>query len=348
MAVIKAKPEKFMPFLFQLVRRRLILPEMITRVADDTFNGAQGDTVTMRVEGLRTVARKYEFRTRTAPIVLDDITGGGGIPVKLDTHTYSATGLTDEQMTLDDISWTREVIQPQAEAVANDLENDTVDAFNGILTRHTIPFAHGDDPYLVAVEAQRLLDNGAGAGLRGLVPETGRYWLVGSNVAASILAHDRVSKAQAGSNEVANTALQRGTIANIAGWPVVRSLVVDPNFSMFMHRSVLVAGFVAPVSPRGAAQSSKLTQDGFSMRWLADYDANFLRDRSIVSAFSGFTPVYDERVGGTGTDRYDLKPLEDYTMVGDDVPKTFRAIKVNFTPAGTGPESGTVLTDPTP
>lgn len=342
MAVIKAKPEKFMPFLFALVKRRLIIPEMVVRVADDTFVGAQGDTVTMRVQGLHTVARKYDFRTRNAPIVLDDIQGGGGIPVKLDTHTYSATGLTDEQMTLDEIQWVGEVIQPQAEAVANDLENDVATAFNGLVTRQTIAFANGDDPYLVGVEAQRLFD------ATKLVPTGNRFWLVGSNVAASILASDRVSKASNAGDARAATALGQAEIADIAGFKVVKSLEIDPDASWFLHKSALVLGTVAPTAPRGAKQSAKLNQDGFGMRWLCDYDANYLRDRSIVSMFSGMTPVYDERIGGTGTDRYDLKPLDAYTMTGTDVPASFRAIKVNFTPSGTGPETGTVLTDPTP
>lgn len=327
MAVIKAKPEKFMPFLFGLVQRRLIIPEMVVRVADDAFKGAKNDTVSMRVPGLFTVARKYEWRTRTNPIVLDDIEGGGTIDVTLDTHTYSATSITNEQATLDDIDWIREVMVPQSEAVANDLENDVSDAFDALLTRESLDFAHGDDPYLVAVEAQRIFDGVPGR----LVPVDNRFWLVGSNVAASILAHDRVSKSSEGANAMAQTALERGTIASIGGFRVVKSLEVDPNFSVFMSRSALVLGTVAPVPPRGAAQARRVTQGGFGMLWTFDYDSNYQRDRSVVSMFSGMTPVYDERVGGTGTDRFQLKPLEDYTMVDDDVPKSFRAIKVNFT-----------------
>lgn len=330
MAVIKAKPEKFMPFMFGLVQRQLVIPQLFTRVADDTFKGAKNDTVTMKVGGLHTVARDYEFRTRTAPIVLDDIQGEGGIPIKLDRHIYSATGLTDEQMTFDEIEWTGDVIRPQAEAVANKFERAVVDGFNTIQYRNTIDFAHGDDPYLVAVEAQRMFD------ATGLLPEEGRYWLVGSNVAASILSHERVSKASVAGDARAATALGRAALLDIGGFTIVKSLSVDPNFSAFMHRSVMVLGTVAPVAPRGANQSARVSQDGLALRWLADYDSNFLRDRSIISMFFGMTPVYDERKGGLGTDRYELKPLEDYTMVGEDVPKTFRAIKVNFTPANGG------------
>lgn len=337
MAVIKAKPEKFMPFLLGLVQRRLVVPEMVTRVADSTFVGAKDDTVSMNVPGLFTVARKYEWRTRTNPIVLDDIQGGGKIDIKLDTHTYSATGITNEQATLDEIDWVREVMVPQSEAVANDLENDVVDAFNGLKYRRTLPFAHGDDPYLVAIEAQRIFDGIPGR----LVPTDNRFWLCGSNVVASILAHDRVSKSAEGNNEVATNALVNATVARIGGFRVVKSLEVDPNFSCFMSKSALVLGTVAPVVPRGVAQGQRITRDGFGMLWTFDYDSNFQRDRSVVSMFSGMTPVYDERIGGTGTDRYQLKT--NYSGTGDDVPKSFRAIKVVFDPAGTGANEGSVL-----
>jgi hypothetical protein len=337
MAVIKALPEKFIPFTLGLVTRRLVVPAMITRVADSTFVGTQGDTVSMRVPGLYGVARKYEFRTRTAPIVLDDIQGGGKIDITLDTHTYSATGITNEQATLDELDWIREVMAPQAEAVANDLENDIVDAFNDLRYRRELPFAHGDDPYLIAIEAQRIFDGIPGR----LVPTDGRYWLCGSNVVASILSHDRVSRQAQGNDTLADNALLRAEVAQIGGFRVVKSLEVDPNFSCFMSKSALVLGVVAPVPPRGAAQAQRITEGGFGMLWTFDYDNNFMRDRSTISTFSGLTPVYDERKGGTGTDRFQLKT--NYTGVGDDVPKSFRAIKVNFDPAGTGATEGTVL-----
>jgi hypothetical protein len=326
-AVIKAKPEKFMRWLFPLAEREMVMSLLVTRVADDTFNGAQGDVVTMRIGGLRTVARKYEFRTRTAPIVLDDIEGGEGIPIKLDTHTYSATGLTDEQMTLDDIDWTSEVIAPQAKAVALDLDTDVRTAFDGLRFKRSTPFTEGTDdaagdPYKVLVEANKLLNADR------VATKSNRYWLVGSNVAAAILKHDRVSKFDwvGPSNTLA---LREATIARLAGTDVVTSDELDPDFSVLMHKSVLVMGSVAPVIPRGAKEGRRVTQNGLGLRWICDYDAAYLRDRSIVSSFSGITPVYDERVGGDGADRYDLKT---YANPETDA-VSVRAVEIPFTPA---------------
>lgn len=331
MAVIKAKAEKFIPYLFPLLARELVVPLLTTRVADDTFVGAQGDTVTMRVGNLRTIARKYEWRTRTAPIVLDDIQGGDGIPITFGTHTYSATGLTDEHYLMDEVELISEVLQPQVEAVARDLEADVIAAYNALPTRETVDFTENaanreiGDPYFVALNAQRALDR------QKRVPRNGRVWLAGANVATAILKSDRISRFDsAGADN--SSALRDATILKIADLNVVTSPEFDPNFSVVTHKSSLVLATVAPKAPRGAAMSAAARGDGFAMRWLMDYDANFLRDRSIVSMFSGISEVFDE-IFLSGAKEGQLKTPDDYTGVGADVPKSARAVRVNFTPA---------------
>lgn len=331
MAVIKAKPEKFLRYLFPLLERELVVPLLTTRIDGGDFKGAQGDTLTMRVGDLRTVARKYEWRTRTAPIVLDDIQGGDGIPITFGTHTYSATGLTDENYTMDEIELTSEVLQPQVEAVARDLEADTVAAYGDLPTREEVDFTQYDadtrlsDPYKVALKAQSALDRQKRA------PRNGRIWLVGANVAEAILEHDRVTRYDSAGDSNAS-ALRQAIIAPLAGLQVVVSQELDPDFSVVTHKSSLVLATVAPKAPRGATMSQSASAQGFSMRWLMDYDANYLRDRSIVSMFSGISEVFDE-IWLTGAKTGELKVAEDYTGVGADVPMSARAVKVNFTPA---------------
>lgn len=317
MAVAVEKVEKFMSFLWELTRRPLVMAQMITRVTDEAFKGAKDDTVTFRIPGLHTVARDYDFRGRTGPIVLDDIAGGAKIPIKLDRHSYSATAITDEQMTLDEIKFSQDVLRPQAEAVANKIENETAEAFYDLETDETIDFPEAADPYKIAIEATRIMSP--------LVPDTGRFWLMGSNVEARVMASDRVSKADSAGGAEAANALANARRGRLGGWNLVASPILDPNFSAFMHKSALVLATVAPVVPDGAAVGRRFTQDGIGMRWIQDYDSNYLRDRSVVSMFHGLQYVYDRRKGGTGVDRYDLKPWE----VGE-TPSSFRAIKVIF------------------
>lgn len=331
MAVIKAKPEKFIPYLFPLLQRELLTPLLVTRINMDDFKGAQGDTVTMRAGELRTVARKYEWRTRTAPIVLDDIQGGGGIPITLGSHSYSATGLTDENYTMDEVELVSEVLRPQVEAVARDLEADVVAAFDALDTRETQDYnlnstdPEVSDPYFVAINARRKLLGQRRVGAGNL------RWLVGTNVEAAILKSDRLARHDS-AGDSNSSALRDARVGRIGGLDVVASADVDPDFSIVLGGSSLVLGTVAPRAPRGAALSQAASKDGLSMRWLMDYDANFLRDRSIVSMFSGITEVYDEVFVGGPKDGQLYSPA-DYGVAGNfATPASARAVKVNFTP----------------
>lgn len=331
MAVLKAKPEGFIPYLFPLLERDLIFPLLTTRVADDVFVGKLGDTVSMRVGKLRAKARKYEWRTRTNPIVLDDINGGGSIPITFGEHNISATGLTDENLKMDEVELVREVLQPQVEAVAEQLEDDVIAAYAALATREEQDFTEGSadkeigDPYFVALNARRKL-------LKQRRVSAGQlYWLVGTDVETAILKSDRLARFDsAGASN--STALRDATIGRIGGLTVVSNPNVDPEFSVVTGTSSLVLGTVAPPAPRGAAFTAAASRNGIAMRWLMDYDANFLRDRSIVTMWSGINKVYDE-IHLSGAKQGDLKVATDYTGVGADVPMSARAVKVNFTPA---------------
>lgn len=320
MAVQVEKSRKVLPFLFPVMEQESILSLLFTRVGDETFINSQGDTVTMRVGGLRAVARKYEWRERRAPIVTDDIKGGQGVDITFGSHTYSATELTDEHYTMDPVNLATDVVMPQAEAVAHDLELDIRDSFNQMRPKVTLTFNTGDDPYDFAVDAQAELD-----GFRVAPNDAGRFWLVGANVAKDILKSDRITRYDS-AGEDNRLALRRGTIGDLAGLRVVKSLDVNPNFSMVSHKTGLVFGNLAPkVPPAGIVSGARLARNGFSLRHVMDYDTDFMSLRSVVSTFSGVTPIYDERVGGTGRDAMDLKEYADGVQ-----PVSVRFLGVNY------------------
>jgi len=286
-AVLKAKPEKIIEFFLAMVSRELLGPDLITRVTEDFFKGAQNDTVSMRVGNLRAVAREYEFRTRTAPIVMDDIEGGDTIPITLDRHVYSATGLTDEQLTLDNIEFATDVLTPQVEAVVGNYEAKVVAAFRAAQAASTVSGTLDTDPHLVAIEARRLMNS------YQVAPYSGRVFLVGSDVEAAWLASDRLSTMELSGG--VSDAVREATIGKLAGSPVVTHPALNPNEAYYFHKSSFVMGSVAPVSPRGAVVSAKVSKNGYAARWLMDYDPNFLRDRSVVSSFIGINEILDER-----------------------------------------------------
>lgn len=324
MAVIKAKADKVVRLALAIMERNLVSPYLSTRIPDAgrVFNGAKNDTVTLQVGRLRAIAREYEWRTRTNPIVMDDIEGEGGMPFKLDRHFVSATGLTLEHMTLDEINLVNDVVGPQAEAVAEQLEGAVLAKFATIPWKRTLTFDGADDPYLVALEAKRLLDADK------VAPMSGRAYLVGSNVAAAWLASDRLSRYDS-TGQTGTPALREAIIGKLSGAPVVQSLDLDPNFVWYGHPSALFVANVAPVVPDGAAKGVRgISRGGFAGTWIQDYDANFARDRSLFHAFGGLTDVRDER-DASGD-------LLDPTGANYATAKNVRGIGMTFTPTNGG------------
>ena len=342
MAVRKLKAKKQIQFALPMIERQLILPYVMTVLGGDTFDGALGDTVNFKVtDGSIAVARDYEFRNRTGPIVLDDIyQTGGNIPIKLNTHVYHATGLTLEHATLDDIKFASDVLAPQVAAVVDRIESKALAGFRGLHPKHTISIDAADDPHLIAVESRRLMDADK------VAPRNGRVFLVGSDVAAAWLASDRLSEYQS-TGETGTPALREAIIGRLSGSPVVVHNGLDPDEGYYMHSSGLVLGNVAPDVPLGAVTGQKgVGRRGIQATWVQDYDSAYARDRSAVHSFLGVNEIRDERTaagdwiveeGEFDEDQLEVMRNRDGSEV-EPVPvgtrKNVRIIKFNVT--GTG------------
>ena len=342
MAVRKLKAKKQIKFALPALQRQLIAPLVTTMLGGDNFKGALGDTVWLEVDDASiAVAREYDFRGRTGPIVLDDIfQGGGKFPVRLNKHIYHATGLEDEHFTLDDISFARDVLRPQVNAVAEDLEARTVAAFRNLSFKHTITFDAADDPHLISIEARRLMDS------ERVAPRAGRVHLIGSDIAAAWLASDRLSKYDS-TGETGTPALRDAVIGRLGGAPVIEHTGLDPDEGYYLHSSGLLVANVAPAVPVGVtAGQSGVSSRGYGLRWIADYDPNYLRDRSVVSTFYGVNEVRDERAANGNwiveTGEFDADELSvlrnrdgsTITPVAVGTRKNVRVIKYNATGLG--------------
>jgi hypothetical protein len=289
-AVLKAKPKKVIQYALPLLQRQLVAPYVVTRMSGEAFKGAKGDTVNMRIPGLRAVARDYEWRTRNNPIVLDDIEGLASMPVKLNKHVYSATALTDEHLTMDEVELARDVVGPQTEAIAADYEAKVVAGLRTAAVHADLILTPSldTDPHLAAVEAKRLLDS------KKVAPTSGRVFLVGSDIAAAWLASDRLSL-YTSTGETGTPALRDAIIGRLANSVVIEHNGLNPNEGYYLSPSALLLANISPVIPNGVVAGAQLSANGYAMRLIYDYDANYLRDRSVVSSFLGLNDVRDER-----------------------------------------------------
>ena len=343
MAVQKVKAKKQAQLALPLVEKQLVLPLLLTIVGKENFTGAKNDTVNFKIKDSSiATARDYDFRGRTGPVVLDDIfQAGGSIPVKLNTHVVSATGLEDEHFTLDDIEFATDVLAPQVTAVVERVEAKALTAIRTTTSiKHSISFDETEDPHLIAVEAKRLMDS------EKVAPYSGRVFVVGNDIAAFFRASDRLSRFD--STGLAGTpALRDAVIGSLSGSPVIEHNGLDPDEGFYFHGTSFVLANAAPDVPRGAVTgNSGISKRGVAVRWIQDYDANYLRDRSIVSTFIGVNEIRDERdadgnwiveVGEFDADELAVmrnKDGSDVVPVAVGTRKNVRIVKLNFT--GTG------------
>ena len=306
-----AKSDIIGPVIMERLRRELILPRLVRRMGLADFQGRRNDTINVRVPTIAH-AREYEWRTRNNPIVVDDLEELT-IPAVLNRHIYHGYRLTDENLTLDLFDFSVQVLEPQLITVAENLEAILADTMvNADYAHPGVTYQEDADSdganfHKAAVDARKVLNDYH-------VPMNGRVIALGSSVEAAALKEEGFRRA----NESGSTdALRNAIIGNVAGFTVIGNVQSLPeDFAIAFHPSAFVFANVAPVVPSSVTGVS-VAQDGLAMRWIQDYDANHLTDRSVVSSFAGANSVADGR--------------DDH---GDLTNENVRAVLINFSAAG--------------
>ena len=302
------KAEQIAAQALGLLRREMVLPRLITARPISDFVGAKNDTVSIRVPAVLT-ARDYEWRTRTAPITVDDITETS-VPVVLDTHLYHAGALTDEQMLLDIGNFGAQVLEPQTRAVAERMEDKIAAGMAAapITEQITYTLSTGK-PRDLAVDARKLLNDAN-------VPKGDRVLLVGSAIESQFLKDDHLTQVDTSGT---SDALREAIIGRLAGFTVATSNAIGENEAYAFHRTAFAFVTAAPAVPDGVSMGERRTYEGVSMRWIKDYDTAYVRDRSVVSTFFGFSSIDD------GPDTPDGQDPEG---AGNTDPENVRAVKI--------------------
>lgn len=327
------KTEKRVQLALKALLQLSDLSDMVTRIDGGQFVGALGDEVFHTLDAA-TRARDYEWRTRNAPIVMDEIFRNK-IAVRLTDHTYSGNKFTDEEEKLDLTSYSREILAVQVRALVRRLNNKVQTALS------TAPFkivnlaaATADDPFDKALEWQAALDDQG-------TPDDDRILLLGSAAFRWMAKADGIVKYD---TEQARTVFRKGVFGEVAGFQVKKSTVLGPNEIYALDRSWAVMANVAPVVPDGATWGARLQADGYGLRVIRDYDAAYLSDRSIVSTFTGISSVNDEYERHTTASAATANTAGDSAQKGDPVfdftnkvikltGKNVRGAKGTFTPA---------------
>lgn len=302
------KPTRIAAQALGLLEREIILPALVWRDAGGSFQGAAGDTISIKVPA-RTQARTRPLRgTRPTTsegagiITMDDLTQTK-VDVTLDTAVYNAIPITDEELSLDIDDFGVDVAEPQVRAVAEGIENAVAAEMTGASYATTITLST-TDPYDSIVDARVALN-------KANVPMSERYLVVGADMEGIFLKSDELHQAdKAGSD----SALRQATIGSLAGFSqVVVSNALPSNVGFAFHRTAYVLGMRAPAVPDGASFGASRSAFGLAMRWIRDYDFRNVQDRSLFDTYIGTNIVADGAneaqtitQGGSGLTSYTL------------------------------------------
>lgn len=272
-----------------LLSRQVVLPQTVNMSAQANYAGRVGDTINIRKPASAS-GRVYTDTLRTAgtPITVDDLTETS-VALQLDSHIYSAVSVTDEQLTLKLQDFAEQVLQPQIVAVAEDAEEVLAAKLNAV-SGTAVGDADGSTVFDEILDMKKALDTAK-------VPQSNRWLAVSSAAEIAILrdAQNRLVRYEA-SGDSPNVALREARIGKLYGFNVVSSIALTAGSMVAYHADAFAFATVAPVVPDGANFGKSVTFGGMALRWLRDYDAAFLRDRSIVSVLAGAATADTNRV----------------------------------------------------
>ncbi|WP_273352462.1 P22 phage major capsid protein family protein [Corynebacterium resistens] len=331
------------------VRYQSTLARIVSQDFSSEFVPGRGSMVTIKRPIMIDPAKVYTSENRKAEKSIEySNLVEPYVSVKLTDQVYNAVKLPDDfqTFTLQDIE--QQVVAPMAQSVADHLNTVVADAFKKIAdglskvdtaAKGKLVGANGtayDSISALRDAGTTFVGFGAGVtgkgalkaerltaktnkdvlkairaahqllGLRG-VPTMNRYLVVGSGWEAALMSQDILNKVnQAGTDGL----LRQATLGNLYGFTVVVDYTIDPLKAYAFQRDGVALLTRTTAIPRGVAFAQTVAKDGFTLRYLQDYDPDHLTDRAVIDTFAGAELVDPQRIVAlTGTDGFE-EPVE--------------------------------------
>ncbi|WP_327292449.1 hypothetical protein [Streptomyces sp. NBC_01198] len=277
------KPEKLVATAVGVLEQELVLSRLIAREGVDQYKGAEDDTISYKVEGVLP-HHSYAWRNDRSTGITFDVYKERKIAVSFGGNTYSAVKLTDEQNDFDLDSWAK-LLTPQAKAVARGLEHKVLSTMTGATYNVVIGNA-GQKIRSAVIEARRVLN-------KFHAPKGNRILLVGSEFEAAMLEDPDLVIASNVGDSLAESALRDAVIGRAGGFTIVMDESIPGDEAIAFADSAFFLATGAPSVPQSAPYGATTSFEGFALRWVRDYDSEYMQDRSVVNCYSGTRVVTD-------------------------------------------------------
>ncbi|WNV90307.1 hypothetical protein [Umezawaea sp. Da 62-37] len=281
------KPEKLVATAIGMLEQELVLPNLFQKEGVDQFKGAKDDTITVKVEGVLPF-HEYAWRNDRSSGIQFDEYAERKIPVTFGGNFYSAVKLTDEQNDFDIDQWAK-LLRPQVKAVARGLARRCVTTLTG--AAYNVVIGNTERNLRGAlVEARRVLN-------AFRVPDGARYIVVGSDFEAALLNDEKLNLAQYVGDDTAESALRLASLGQKMGFSFVVDQTIAPGDAYAFASSAFILATAAPSVPQSVPYGATTSFEGLGLRWVRDYDSEYMQDRSVVNCYAGTRSVKDVLVG---------------------------------------------------
>jgi hypothetical protein len=243
------------------------------------FAGHRGASVDVKLP-TALFARSRGIDDTTNQIVIDSM-GQATRSVTLDTLVYNAVGLSVKDWSLDLENFGTQVLFPQVEAVARDIEERAVAAVKAIpalnpATAGTPTYDPAQPQKLFTKLRKKLRDAG--------LPMTGLVALVGTRVYADLVDAKAIEDS---SQSGTNAGLRDASAGRVKGFNIVEAVELDEDEVAVYHNDTFQLVVRAPEAPRGASFAESVSGKGFALLHDMGFDTRYRQDVSVVSTIVG-------------------------------------------------------------
>ncbi|MGW8630601.1 hypothetical protein [Streptomyces sp. NPDC055793] len=283
------KPEKIAATAAVALEESLVVPAVFQREGIDQFKGARGDAINVKVEGVLPY-RTYGWRNDRSTEIQFDVYSEKTVQVTFGDDVYSGVQLTDEQNDFDLNGWAK-LMSKQTEAVGKGLEYEAVDYLLKAPYAVTLGGAvSGRSLRKTLIRAREVMN-------KFRVPKEQRTLLVGSGWENELLSDPDLNLASNVGDAEAVSALKEASLGRRYGFNIVTSDELPADTAIALVSSAFIFATGAPSVPQSVPFGAAASYNGVALRWIRDYDATRLTDRSIVNTYKGFRIVEDFLVG---------------------------------------------------
>jgi hypothetical protein len=261
----------------ELLARSIVLVGTATRVPQLDYKGS-GGLCTLRVPTPRT-AQFQESRGATINLVDAD---ESGVTVAL-RLAYDGALVSDEEMDLDLVDYTGQVVAPQIAAVAALCEDQLAAALAGVV------------PTITGTIEEQLLGIREALTSAGC-PQANRFLACSPSVITAILSSEHLSDLLVRDQTPGQpSALRDASIGRLYSMTVVESAALGAGLGYGYHKSGLAFASFAPSVPAGIGSAA--SSGGLALAVVKGYAPDRLSTLSIVSSYIGASIVTDTEPG---------------------------------------------------